>query len=127
MSHFTTIKTEIYDLEILKQTLSHLRIDFEEEGKVQGFGGQKEIADIAVKVDGRFRMGFKYNWRRGSYEIMGLKEYIHQADFRKIIDRIRQEYAYRKILAETRKRGFALVQEERVKTGTIKLVLRKVA
>ena len=127
MSHFTTIKTEIYDLKILKQTLSNLRIGFEEKGKIQGFEGQREVVDIAVKLDGQFQIGFKYNQQKGCYELRGLKEFVHQAETRQIIDRIRQEYAYRKVLAETRKRGFSLIQEERVKPGIIKLVLKKVA
>jgi hypothetical protein len=127
MSHFTTIKTEIFDLEILKETLSDLRIGFEEKGKIQGFEGQEEIVDIAVKQDGLFTMGFKHNRRKGCYELRGLKELLHQAESRQIIDRIRQEYAYRKVLVETRKRGFSLIQEERVKPGIIKLVLKKVA
>lgn len=127
MSHFTTIKTEIFDLKILKQTLSDLRIGFEENGKIQGFEGQREVVDIAVNLDGLFTMGFKYNRRKECYEIKGSKEFVHQTESRQIIDRIRQEYAYRKVLAETRKRGFSLIQEERVKPGIIKLVLKKVA
>jgi hypothetical protein len=127
MSHFTTIKTEILDLEVLKQTLSDLRIGYEEKGKIQGFEGQREVVDIVVKLDGRFTMGFKHNRRKGCYELRGLKEFLHLADSRQIIDRIRQEYAYRKVLVETRKRGFSLIQEERVKPGVITLVLKKVA
>ena len=127
MSHFTTIKTEIFDLEILKETLSDLRIGFEEGEKIQGFEGQREVVDIAVKLDGRFQMGFKYNRQKGCYELRGPKEFVHQTESRQIIDRIRQEYAYRKVLVETRKRGFSLIQEERVKPGIIKLVLKKVA
>ena len=46
---------------------------------------------------------------------------------RRFIQMIQQEYAYRKVLHETRKRGFSLVQEERVKAGVIKPILKKVA
>ncbi len=52
---------------------------------------------------------------------------LHRAWIQQVIKMIRQEYAYRKVLYETRKRGFRLIQEERVQPGVIKLVLRKIA
>ena len=57
----------------------------------------------------------------------GMIEVLNHQGVKERINLIRAEYAYRKIIHETRKRGFGLIQEERLKTGTIKLVLRKVA
>ena len=127
MSHFTTIKTEIRDPEILKTTLSDLKFEFQENGKIPGHQGRMESADIVVKIFGSSCLGF--NWRSGeeNYEIRGTSEVLNQKEVKESINFIRSEYAYRKIIHETRKRGFGLVQEERLKTGIIKLVLRKVA
>jgi hypothetical protein len=127
MSHFTTIKTEILDIEILKRTLSELKFEFQENGKIPGHQGQIERADIAVKISGSLYIGFHKRSGVESYEIRGLYEVLNQKEVKDRIDFIRSEYAYRKIIHETRKRGFSLVQEERLIRGTIKLVLRKVA
>ncbi len=126
MSHFTTIKTEIRDLDILKRTLADLKFKFQENGKIPGHQGRMENVDIAVGAEGYSCFGFKRSQERGSYEIRGLMEYLEDKKVKGMIREVLQEYAYRKILHETRKRGFSLIQEERVNPGSIKLVLRKV-
>jgi len=127
MSHFTTIKTEILDPEILKKTLSDLKFDFKENGKILGYEGRIENVDIAVKIFGNPCLGFSKKCGEGNYEIRGVIEVLNHKEVKRSINLIQSEYAYRKIIHETRKRGFSLVQEERLQTGTIKLVLRKVA
>jgi hypothetical protein len=126
MSHFTTIKTEIYDLDVLKQTLSELRLEFEENVKRQAGLNQKEVG-LAVHFDPILCIGFKRNPGTKAYEIRAEKEVLQKESVKKAVERIRQEYAYRKVLQGARARGFALTQEERLKTGAIKLTLRKVA
>jgi hypothetical protein len=126
MSHFTTIKTEIYDLDILKQTLSDLGHEFGVEKKIRGFQGERAV-DLAVPFGCSFCIGFKKNSKTNSYEIYGENEILRLGEVQGLIDQIRQQYAYRKVLQAARARGFALAQEERLKTGTIKLTLRKVA
>jgi hypothetical protein len=127
MSHFTTIKTEILDPEILKKALSDLKFEFQENGKISGYQGRVENADIVVKISGSWYLGFNKMSGEENYEIRGTSEVLNQKEVKESINLIRSEYAYRKIIHETRKRGFNLVQEERLKAGAIKLVLRKVA
>lgn len=86
-----------------------------------------ESADIVVKIFGNLHFGFNKKPGEENYEIRGMSEILNQKGIKENINLIRTEYAYRKIIDETRKRGFSLVQEERLKTGTIKLVLKKVA
>lgn len=127
MSHFTTIKTEILDPEILKKTLSDLKFDFQENGKIPGHEGRIENVDIAVKILGSPCLGFSKRYSEENYEIRGISEVLNHKEVKRSINLIQSEYAYRKIIHETRKRGFSLIQEERLQTGAIKLVLRKVA
>ena len=127
MSHFTTIKTEILDPDILKRTLSDLKFEFQENGTILGYQGRIESADIAVKIFGSWQLGFNKRTEDENYGIRGRVEVLNQKKVKEMINLIRTEYAYRKIIHETRKRGFSVVQEERSKTGTVKLVLRKVA
>ena len=126
MSHFTTIKTEIYDLDILKQTLSDLRHEFGVGMKIRGFQGERAV-DLAVRFGSRFCIGFKKDPKTYFYEVYGEDELLRLGEVQRRINQIRQEYAYRKILRVVRSRGFALAQEERLQTGIIKLTLRKVA
>jgi len=86
-----------------------------------------EDVGILVKISGSWYLGFNKNLGEENYEIRGANEVLNQKEVKESINLIRSEYAYRKIIHESRKRGFSLVQEERLRTGTIKLVLRKVA
>ena len=104
-----------------------MKFDFQENGKIPGHQGRVERADIAVKIFGSWYLGFNKKSGEENYEIRGTSEVLNQKEVKESINLIRSEYAYRKIIHETRKRGFGLVQEERLKSGAIKLVLRKVA
>ena len=125
MSHFLTIKTEILDLEMLKKTISELGFAMEEKVKITESHGRREAVDFAVRIDVGSYLGFKKEGK--GYTIICAPEILHQERNRRFVGMIQQEYAYRKVLHETRKRGFSLVQEERVKAGVIKLILKKVA
>ena len=124
MSHFTTIKTEIYDLDILIQTLRDLNLSFKKGGSIPG--PQRLNVDIAVSINCHYCLGFSRNQEKKAYEIITDEEYARRESVKEIISRILNGYAYRKVLHETRRRGFALVQEERIDAETTKLVLRKV-
>ena len=125
MSHFSTIKTEILDFEMLKKTISELGLAMEENGKITGSHRRIETVDLSVRIDVGAYLGFKKEGK--GYTIICAPEILRQERNRRFVGMIQQEYAYRKILHETRKRGFSLVQEERVKAGVIKLILKKVA
>ncbi len=104
-----------------------MKFEFQENGKILGHQGRIESVDIAIGIAGIFYFGFKRSGEKIGYEIRGLMEYLQMEKIKMMINEVLQEYAYRKILHETRRRGFTLIQEERLKAGSIKLVLRKVA
>ncbi len=80
MSHFTTIKTEILDPEILKKTLSDLKFEFKEDGKIPGHQGRIENVDIAVKIFGISYFGFNKRPGEENYEIRGTSEILNQKE-----------------------------------------------
>jgi len=127
MSHFTPLQTEIYDLDILKKTLNDLKFEFQENRNLSGKQGQMERVDIAIGEIGDYYFGFKRRKEGVTYEIRGPMEYLENKNVKRMVREVLQEYSYQKILHETQKRGFALIQEERLEAGSIKLVLRKVA
>ena len=83
MSHFTTIKTEILDPEILKKTLSELKFEFQENGKILEYQGRIENVDIAVKMFGSSCLGFNRRLGKEHYEIRGTIEVLNQLLFLK--------------------------------------------
>lgn len=126
MSHFTTIKTKLFDREILRKALSNLGQTFQENASIPRHHGGTESVDFAVRMDTHSPLGFKKSPETGCYEIRGSAELLPCWKFNTFLKHLFQEYAYQKVLQETRKRGFSLVQEEKLKTGALKLVLRKV-
>lgn len=124
--HF--LQTEILDLDILKRTISDLGFSMKENDWHIGHDGQMEHIDLSVRIAPQSDLLFKKGVPGKGYLIItAVGETPGREKIRRIIQMIQQEYAYRKVLHETRKRGFSLVQEERVKAGVIKLILKKVA
>jgi hypothetical protein len=127
MSHFTTVKTEILDLDILKRTISDLGFRMKENDWRIGHDGKMDDIDLSIWIAPETDLLFRKGGTGKGYVITAVGVIREREKIRRMIQMIQQEYAYRKVLHETRKRGFSLVQEERVKAGVIKLVLKKVA
>jgi hypothetical protein len=126
MSHFTTIRTELKDRGILLNTLEDLGLDFRIGGTLRTHGLGMEV-DIAVKMHGAYRFGYRKAPSAERYEVTGVYSALNDPKVKKLLSGIQQGYAQRKTLMEARKRGFALVREQTTSGGAIKLVLRKVS
>ena len=51
MSHFTKIKTKLYNLNILKKSLSDLKLEWTAENQeVRGYKGQKQQAEQGLQA-----------------------------------------------------------------------------
>ena len=61
MSHFTTIKVQIKNGEILHQTLQELGYTVECNKKVRGYAGNKTNAEYVVRQDNGYDLGFRRN------------------------------------------------------------------
>ena len=127
MSHFTTIRTELRDLDVLLETLEGLGLSSKGGRVVKGFGGNKRQVEVAVYRRGRFLFGFGRVSPSGPYAVTGLKGMLSQPYVQKLLKRIMQDYGRRKVLKEARKRGFALVRQQVSTGGAIRIVLRKVS
>ena len=50
MSHFTKIKTKLYNLTILKESLNDLSLETEVGNKeIRGYNNQKHVAELVIK------------------------------------------------------------------------------
>ena len=54
MSHFTTIKTQIKDLEALRLACTELGLSLLQKAEARGYGGNKLAGDYTIKLKGPF-------------------------------------------------------------------------
>jgi hypothetical protein len=69
MSHFTKIKTKLYNLEILKKSLEDLSLKTEFESKeIRGYNDQTHVAELVIKQMNNHDIGF--TWNGSEYELV---------------------------------------------------------
>jgi hypothetical protein len=128
MSHLTTIKTEIRDQEVLIETLEELKIPISWVNPNKKMGSSPKPIDLTI-ITGKkgFKMGFGRTSPDEPYEIIGRWENLEGKGSKILIDKIYQEYARRKIIKESQKKGFSLILQQRTETGDVRLILKKMA
>jgi hypothetical protein len=121
MSKFVQIKTELRDLTLIKRALDDLKLAYREEARyVHTYSGTASQVPVLVS-DKRATFGLRE--RDGVYEIIG--DDMQMVQIRAIMQPVQQRYAYHKVLAETEKAGFALVEEQVGKDQVIRLTVRR--
>ncbi|MBE9117780.1 DUF1257 domain-containing protein [Lusitaniella coriacea LEGE 07157] len=117
MSHFSTLRTKISDVEILKASLRDLGITTKTEADVRGYNGQRVRADLVAVLDGEYDLGWSCN-SDGTYDLIadlwGVAKKHNQTE---LINAINQKYAVNKTLTEVKQRG--------LQGANVKLVLQK--
>ena len=128
MSHFTTVKTKIRDLQCLKQALEDLNYEYQEaeEGvQVRGYLNQLETADLCIKASNTYDIGVRSTV--DGYELLadwwGV-ETTRGVTEQEFVNQLTQRYAYHKVIKEVKARGFSLETEEE-EQDTIQLTVRK--
>lgn len=127
MSSHTSILTEIMDLIELKNTLNNLEAKFKEATMMQTKDGAVHKVDVVIQGPNGRDIGLQKT-KKGDYRFVtdcaGLsKEQLDKQ--KKFINTVKQKYAYNKVIGEFKKQGYIIVEEEKVKDNTIKLVARK--
>jgi hypothetical protein len=121
MSRFIIIKTRLRDREILQYCLEelHCQVLYQEQGiKMRG-----ARTPVQLLVHAPFgTLGFRATSAQ-DYELVADETII--MPHRDFLNRLTQQYAYRKILKDAKAAGYNLVQEEVSEDNTIKLVIRK--
>jgi hypothetical protein len=114
------VRTEFRDKEVLRETLKTMDVEFKEGGRIRE-GFQSIEADLIVKASKQCSIGFSWN-----PEDRAFHAYATRGNYKPLLDTIRTAYAREKVLKEARTRGYVLYQEERLKRGRVRLVLKKV-
>ena len=120
MSHFTTIKVQIKNGEILHQVLKELDYQVECNTKVRGYRGDTIEADYVIRQSNGFDLGFRRNGE--DYELV--------ADFwgarinqQKFINSITQKYAHKTLISSVQEQGFSVEEEETLEDGTVRVIV----
>jgi len=133
MSHLTTIETKITNLNLLKQALDLLKLDYVEGTeknlvKIKGWNNESIDALLEIKTGGPYGIGVVQNKELGTFEFIadwwGVETYLGENQ-ETILQKITQKYAYTTVMDKIRKQGYTVVKESTDNEQNIRLVLRR--
>lgn len=124
MSHFSRIKTQLSDKDLLIQALKALGFT-PEEGHLllQGFGGQHTPVEILIRLPRSFPIGFRKNG--AFFEIVADWSGVRGIQAEEFTQHLLQRYAYLATRQKLEAQGFTLIEEQVASTGEIRLLLRR--
>ncbi|MCP9775253.1 DUF1257 domain-containing protein [Cyanobium sp. HWJ4-Hawea] len=127
MSHFSTVKTELRDLEALVGALTDLGHPPQLGAQqVRGYRGQTVTADLTVDQANGADIGFRLNEATGSYELVtDLDLWNQQVPVERFLNQLSQRYALRSILSATADKGFQVSEQTNHDDGSIELVVTR--
>ena len=127
MSHFSTIKTQLREVEPLIKALNNLGYCINHEEKfVKGYRGKFTPVDISMNLPGETKVGFKWDNNSNAYELVtDLDLWKFEIPVERFISKVTQMYAYHTIISKTNEDGYQIVEEKNKNDGSIELVLTK--
>ncbi|MCL1472441.1 DUF1257 domain-containing protein [Argonema antarcticum] len=122
MSHFTTIKVQIKNAEILHECLEELGYQVDRNAFVRGYNGDKTEAEYVIRQSNGYDLGFRRDGE--NYELVadfwGAR--INQQQF---VNSITQKYAHKTLMATVQAEGFNVEEEETLSDGTVRVVVAR--
>ena len=127
MSHFSTIKTQLKEVEPLLKALNNLGYQINQEEKlVKGYRGKFTPVDISMSLPGETKVGFKWDNNSKAYELVtDLDLWKFEIPVERFISKVTQMYAYETIISKTKEDGYQIVEQKNQNDGSIELVLTK--
>ena len=120
MSHFTTIKVQIKQGEVLLDVLQELGYQVEQNTQVRGYMGDKTNAEYVIKQSNGYDLGFRKNGE--GYELVAdfWGAEINQQEF---VNNISQKYAHKTLMETIQTEGFNVEEEEVLADGTVRVLV----
>ncbi|MBS9392556.1 MAG: DUF1257 domain-containing protein [Dolichospermum sp. LBC05a] len=120
MSHFTTIKVQIKQGEVLLHVLQELGYQVEQNTQVRGYRGDKTNAEYVIKQSNGYDLGFRKNGE--GYELVAdfWGAEINQQEF---VNNISQKYAHKTLMETIQTEGFNVEEEEVLADGTVRVLV----
>ena len=125
MSHFSQIKTQIRNIESLKDALNDLGVAWKGGShSLRGYQGITHNAEIAIEQDNGYDIGFKWNGKE--YELVAdLQYWAQNLSVEGFLRQVTQRYAYSTVVKETAKAGFQVSEQKQNQDGSIRLVVQR--
>tara|TARA_B100000674_G_C37656194_1_gene830268 strand:+ start:74 stop:457 length:384 start_codon:yes stop_codon:yes gene_type:complete len=125
MSHFTKIKTKLYDRVTIEKSLSDLNIEWESGAdKIRGYNSQEYSADIVIRQKNNYDIGFR--WNNNEYELVADLMFWDQSySIDKFLNQVHQRYAFNLITKVSEEQNLEFVESGNLEDGSIRLLLRK--
>lgn len=125
MSHFSSIKTQIRDLNALKKALSDMQVDWKAgPHPVRGYKGDTRTAEVVIEQDNGYDVGF--GWNGQEYELVADLQYWKQPlTVNRFLSQVTQKYAINTVLSTTADQGFQVSEQVDNQDGTVRLVVQR--
>jgi hypothetical protein len=125
MSHFSQIKTQIRNVDSLKDALTELGMDWKQGPReVRGYRGQTHDAEITIEQDNGYDIGFRWNGKE--YELVADLQYWQQdLSVEGFLRKVTQRYAYQTVVKESARAGFQVAEQQKNEDGSIRLVVQR--
>ncbi|NMG08686.1 DUF1257 domain-containing protein [Brasilonema sp. UFV-L1] len=125
MSHFSQIKTQIRNIDSLKDALSDLGVDWKQGSReVRGYRGQTHNAEVTIEQENGYDIGFRWNGKE--YELVADLQYWQQnLSVEGFLRQVTQRYAYHTVVKETARVGFQVAEQQKNEDGSIRLVVQR--
>jgi hypothetical protein len=127
MSHFTKIKTKLYDRLTIEKSLADLNIEWESGAyKIRGYNNQEHSADIVIPQKNNHDIGFK--WNNNEYELVADLMFWDQSySVDKFLDQVHHRYAFNLITKLSEQQGLEFMETENLEDGSTRLLIKKVS
>jgi len=127
MSHFSTVKTELRDLQSLCEALADLgHATRQGDLPVKGYRGQTVVAQLAISQANGSDIGFRWSAETGSYGLVtDLDLWQQPVPVERFLALLNQRYALRSILSASVAEGFQVAEQSNGLDGTIELVVTR--
>ena len=125
MSHFSTVKTELRDFDVLCSALADMgHTPLTGTQQVRGHQGQTMEAQLSIPQTNGSDIGFR--WNGTSYELVtDLQLWYQKVPVERFLAQLSQCYALRSVLATTQEEGFQVVEQSQAVDGSIQLVVTR--
>jgi hypothetical protein len=122
MSHFTTIKTQVKDIEALRSACQEIGLSLLQGAEARGYYTNRLKADYVIKLKGPYDVALSKQ-PDGSFGLTAdLWDGHVESELGKGYSKLLQLYGVHKAMQEARKKGY-LVNRRAQQDGSIKLVI----
>ena len=120
MSHFTTIKVQIKNGQVLAESLRELGYEVLQNVEVRGYQGNKTTAEYVIRQSNGYDLGFR---RSGdNYELVA-DFWGAKIDQKAFVNAVNQKYAHKMLMQSVVDQGFNVEEEETLEDGTVRVVV----